>query len=251
MSDPKGTTVDTLKQALSQALDEGQPFVVSSGGGAASEPETKPVPVVGDTKANVPVAADKDVLLNSGSEVAGKRVTESMKEADPTALAPDGFLDEQVTLTPDERDAFLDAVISGKRYEQPFSIYGGAVSGVFRSRSTLESEGIAAMLNQGIREARFGSTLEYSITIRNSLLAAQVKSLNGTSYTEMEQPYVRTVSGDVTTEPGWLKQQQLWGSMSEPVLAALYEELKLFERKYWTMIAHSRDQNFWHPAEST
>jgi hypothetical protein len=245
------TTVDTLKQALTQALGEGQAFTVSSGGGAAAEPETKAAPVTGDTQAKVPAAADKDPLLNAGSEIAGKRVNESMAEADPTALSPDGFLDEEVTLTPDERDAFLDAVISGKRYEQPFSIYGGAVSGIFRSRSTLESEGIATLLNQGIRESRFGSTLEYSITIRNSLLAAQVKVLNGTAYTELDKPYVRTVSGDTVTEPGWLAQQQLWGAMSEPVLAALYEELKLFERKYWTMISHSRDQNFWHPAEST
>lgn len=244
-----------LKDRLRDAQASGK--VVLGSGAPVVESEARGLPTTGDVSAKVPVAANDDPLLNKAEGSAGKKLgSEAVGAAGAVASAnlvesPDDlFTTEEVKLTEDERNAFLDALINGNRFERKFSLYDGRVKGRFRCRSTEESEAIAAWMNIGVRESRFKSPLEYAIAMRNALLAAGVMDLNGTRLPELPGPLFRTQNGEKVTEPAWLAAAQEWSKRPEPIVAAVYEELRVFERKYWTMVVHARDQNFWHPAES-
>ncbi len=208
--------------------------------------------------AKVAKAANSDPLINDSVTSVGEKVIKSALDApntaevrDVTLPVDDLFTDEDVEISQAEKDDFLAALVSGGRYEQKFSVYNGRIRGRLRCRSTDESEAIAAWVNTGIRDNRFATPLDYSIAVRNALLAAQVMELNGTRYTELTEPLYRTSSGDDTTDPGWVAAADAWSKQPEPVVSAVYNELKLFERKYWTMIAHATKQDFWRPVEST
>lgn len=242
-----------LRPGQEQAQEKPQGKVALSSGSVSSDAPAKVAPVTGEIKAQVPLVADADPLINDASDGESQGIAEGMAAQGkvPTLSA---LTDEEVTLTEEEREAFLEALISGKRYERRFSLFGGRVKGKLRCRSTDESEAIAAWMNSGLREGKYATQLEYAVGIRNAMLAAQVADLNGTKYAELQQPLYRTRTGDKTENPGWLKQADLWSAdpaIPEALVAAVYEELKLFERKYWTMVMHANDQNFWHPAEST
>lgn len=249
---PSEPVSHSLKDQLKESLPASVNISSGGGGGGESVPDKAPQAVHGDVKAQVPKIADEDNLLNAGKGEIGSSLSSTADLADDDPTKPDSlFLTEEVTLTEEERDQFLQALITGQRYEQSFTIYGGAIKGIFRGRATEESEAIAAWLNAGFRAGKYTSMLEYAIAVRNTMLAAQVKELGGTRFTEFKAPLYKTVDGDKVTEPGWLAQADHWSTEPEPVVAALYEALKLFERKYWTMVAHANDQNFWHPVEST
>lgn len=219
----------------------------------------RPIPgqVKGDTKAQVPKVAAADPLVGSAAGAVGAEVAKDLSGVGSTASgnltpSPDElFTDEEVTLTEDERGAFLDTLVQGTRYERKFSLFDGRIKGRLRCRSTEESQAIAEWMNAGIREGRFKDPLAYAVEMRNILMAAQVMELNGTRYPELAQPLYRTQKGEDITQPGWLEQARVWSKQPEPVVAAVYEELRLFERKYWTMVVHAKDQNFWRPAGST
>lgn len=216
-----------------------------------------PVQVKGDTKAQVPKVATADPLVGSATGAVGAEVEKDLvgiggAVSGNLAPSPDElFTDEEVALTEDERGTFLDTLVQGTRYERKFSLFDGRIRGRLRCRSTEESQAIAEWMNAGIREGRFKDPLAYAVEMRNILMAAQVMELNGTRYPELTQPLYRTQCGEQITEPGWLDQAKIWSKQPEPVVAAVYEELRLFERKYWTMVVHAKDQNFWRPAGST
>lgn len=252
----------TLNHQLKDKLRNTQaaPGRVVFGSGPAAAEDSKPIGVAteGDVKATVPLAANDDTLLNRaegsvgqklGADVVGK--TGDQATGNLTPSPDDLFTTEEVVLTEDERNTFLDALVSGTRYERRFSLYDGRVKGRLRNRSTEESEAIAAWMNHGVRESKYKSALEYALVMRNALLASQVMELNGVRYPELPTPLFRTQTGDKIEDPAWPKVADTWSKQPEPVVAAVYEELRTFERKYWTMVVHARDQNFWHPAEST
>ena len=243
-----------LKDALRQGLEV--PRVAFSD----SKPEAAPAksaPVVGDVKVAVPPDADQDPLLSRAASAVGSGIADDLAgigaaaSANVAPVPDDAFAPAEVTLTEAEREAFLDSLVSGHRYERRFSLFGGRVTGRIRCRSTEESQAIATWMNAGVRELRFKAPLDYAVEMRNCLLAAQVMELNGTRFPALQQPLFRTQAGDTVTDPGWLAQTAVWVQQPEPVVAAVYEELRLFERKYWTMVVHAQDQNFWNPAEST
>lgn len=214
-------------------------------------------PVSGEVKAAVPKAANADAMVATGATASS--VTEKMVEGAPASsvvgaeIADSGslFTTEEITIKEEDREAFIAAIISGKRFVRPFSVFGGAVTGKIRCRSSKESEAIAAWINKGLKEGRYASSLEYAVGVRNSLLAAQIMELNGVAYAELESPLMCTASKGVVEDPGWLASADAWSNMPEPVVAAVYDELRLFEKLYWTLVGHAADQNFWHPAEST
>lgn len=246
-----------LKDKLREQAPTGK--VTLGSGDIAGERSQVMAPSHGPVKAAVPKIADQDPLVNAADPAAPKLGAEAFAEdgagakGDITPEDPLSFGEDEVELTEAERDAFLDAVMKGRRYEQRFSLFGGRVTGKLRSRSTEESEAVAAHLNNGVREGVFTTPLDYSVAVRNAMLAAQVAELNGTTYSILQQPLFRTRTGEAVAEPGWVSQAQMWSTdpkLPESVVAAVYEELRIFERKYWTMIAHANDQNFWQTAGS-
>jgi len=158
---------------------------------------------------------------------------------------------DEVELTNKERETFIESLISGARFELPFSIYGGKVTGVIRSRSQAETIALIRYLNQERREGRISDMLEYATHLRNALLAAQIKMLNDTEYANLTEPLHRTVKGKETEEPGWLDQMQYWSDQQEGLVSAIYHKLRLFEKKYWVMVDGADDQNFLNPEGST
>lgn len=212
-------------------------------------------PVKGTVKADVPQEAKDDAF-------AGADATAALHQG----LVP-SYLQEQVEITQEDRDAFLQCLVTGGRYEREFSLFNGKLTGVFRCRKIAESDGILAWLNNLIMTGKIAARIEHMSLMRNALLAAQVKSLRGLlneDYEELPAPYApvrkpvvrRDENGkdvpDVDVEePGWLRAAAEWGKRPEALVSAIHGELQLFERRYWTMVMEAGNQNFWSPAAST
>jgi hypothetical protein len=157
----------------------------------------------------------------------------------------------KVEITQPERDLFLDAVVTGKRFRLSYTLFDGRYTVVFRSRSQAETQALTAQLMHEMRTSpNLSAEFQYGARLRCMLLAAQVDSINGTAYTELATPLLRTVDGDKITEPGWLAQANGWQQAAEGLTVAIYAALQEFERKYWTMVENARDQNFWKPVGS-
>jgi hypothetical protein len=251
-----------LKDRLREAQESGKLTLRSSDLGSAKPTTPAGGISLGPVTTQVPPAANNDPLINSAIQSGGKALTDAgaavdgvIKESNPSDIASTLLGDDmQVTITDVDRNAFLDALVSGERYIRKFSLFDGRIKGKLRCRSTEESEAVAAWFNHGLREAKWKSPLEYAIALRNGLLAAQVFELNGVRFPTLPAPLYRTpdpASPDKYIDPGWLAAAASWSQKPEPVVAALYEELRRFERTYWTMVYNATDQNFWHPAEST
>lgn len=221
----------------------------------ATPKQEKREEVSGDVKAKVPEDAKKDPMVNAGADAEPGQAVDKNVEENPLEPQPleDKYsaLPNEVVVTDKDRELFLAALVSGERFVLPFSIFGGKVTGKFRSRSQAESNGIAARINNETRQGAIGTGMEYSTRIRNMLLAAQLAEMNGVAYEPMKMPYLATKDGETTKEPGWLAQADQWAQMNEGLVSALYHQLQLFERKYWVMVNSADDQNFWNPAEST
>jgi len=248
-----------LNEKLQQDLERGNVNLSSADvadfGKSEAREETK-----GDIVAPVPKEAENDTMINkAASGEPGQELNENVRrtaEDEKAARDPSGScyaaLPEAITLTQRERDAFLDTLISGDRFTLPFTIFNDRVTGTFRCRSQKESQAIITQVNRECREEKVTSPLDYSTRLRNMLLAAQVAELNGDAFPPLKEPLVRTVEGeDKITPAGWLEQVALWESKNEGLVSAIYHELQLFERKYWTMVNNANDQDFWNPAGST
>ena len=165
------------------------------------------------------------------------------------------FLEEKIDITEEDRSAFLNALVTGGRYEREFSLFGGKLTGVFRCRKIAESDGIIAWLTHCVNSKKIDARIEYLTMMRNALLAAQVKSLRGLvneDFPEMPMPYcpTRSEDGKELTEPGWLGVASAWGDRPEALVTAIHNELSKFEKRYWAMVVDASDQNFWNPAAS-
>jgi hypothetical protein len=254
-----------LAKKLADQLDEGAVSVSSADLADFSKSKAKSgEDVKGPVSVPAPDLAKKDPV----GEAANAAHPEQQLHADMDAGAEtqDALRDmvvrgttsyTQVILTQAEREAFVDALISGERFELPFSLYSGKLEGVVRSRSQAETSAIIRYLNQELRDGNITDMLEYATHLRNILLAAQIKILKDEEYAELAAPLMRTVTGkdangdEQRTEPGWLGQAELWADKQEGLSAAVYSEIRKFEQKYWAMVDGAEDQNFLNPEEST
>jgi hypothetical protein len=80
-----------------------------------------------------------------------------------------------------------------------------------------------------------------------------VRNLNGLEFPILAKPLLRVVTkpGDEDNDPAWVDQVAVWADKDEGLVTAIFEEIKLFEIKYWTMVSNAKNQNFWKPAAST
>lgn len=245
----------SLKEKLREAAATGTVTITDA---TIAGKETQPVKVEelqGDVVTPVPPMAKQDPLLDYGDAVKTSsdlsRTAEKSRGLDGNILKDEMNAVDTVTITNEDRAAFLDVLVTGKRYCRPFSIYGGAIQGTFRCRSAEESEAIASWMAAGIREKRYDTAVDYSLELRNIMLAAHVHTLNATQFPELKAPLRRTQDGTTLVPPGWIEQAKFWTTLPETVLGGVYEEIRLFERKYWTMIENASNQDFWSPVGSS
>lgn len=211
-----------------------------SGDGGSQGPAE---PTKGTVEAPVPEEAKKDVFSDAGGA------------SDMHRGLATSFIEDKIDISEEDREAFLQALVTGGRYERPFSLFGGKLKGVFRCRKIAESDGIIAWLTHCINSKQVEVRVEYLTMMRNALLAAQVKSLRGIiseDFPEFAAPYgpMRSADGGAVEAPAWVKAANAWGERPEALVTALHAELNLFERRYWAMIMDASNQNFWNPAAS-
>jgi len=203
-------------------------------------------PTQGTVQADVPEEAKTDAFSHAGAT------------ADLHQGMTPSFLQDKVDITEDDREAFLKAIVTGERYERPFSLFGGKLTGTLRCRKIAESDGIIAWLSHCVNKGKADARIEYLTLMRNAMLAAQVKSLRGMvseDFPELKEPYGPTRvadgdKGDRIVEPGWVAMAESWGGRPEALVTALHNELQLFEKRYWAMVMDAGNQNFWNPAAS-
>lgn len=245
-----------LKAKIDEFQSKGNISLSSGDVADFAAPESTGEDISGDVEVKE-ASEHKDTMLDVGEKGnVDKQVSDAAPEDNPLKLGAQTYTavgDGKVIITEEEREIFLTAMIRDERFELPFEVYGGRVRGRLRSRTQSESKGILSRLSWEMNQGKEPMTnLEYTTRMRNMLLAAQVAELNDEEYTELKEPHLRTVDGDNVTEPGWLDQVDVWSSKgNEALTSAIYEQLRLFERKYWAMVASAKDQDFWHPAEST
>ena len=252
---------DALKQKLEgEFKQKGKVNLSSSDVGAFAKPDPADAgPVQGDVKVGADKKTEDPLMEAAEAGTPGKSINTRSNEysgkqarVEPLADTAEEYTAlEQLTITEEDREAFLDALVTGERYVRPFSIFGGKIKGKLRCRSQAESYAIMQVLS---RETRDGgpitTALEYATRLRNMLIAAQVQELNGEEYATLQDPLLQTVKGSEVTPPGWLDQVAGWEAKNEAIISGLYNELKKFERRYWLMTDNADDQNFWRPEGS-
>lgn len=203
----------------------------------------------GDINVTVPADDIKDRITESPEH--GNIVPADERNA-PLLDGSDGFDDDlEIVITDTDRDTFLDAVVKHTRFTQDFTIYGGRITGTLRSRTQAETRAIISQLQREIRSGSIAVDADYTVRLRSMLLAAQVASVDDVDYVELAQPLnpVKDADGNIA-DPGWLKQAAEWESADEWYVTAIYDVLRKFEAKYWTMVSNAANQDFWRPVTS-
>lgn len=157
-----------------------------------------------------------------------------------------------VEITEEDRNAFLDAVVNGERMTRPFSIFGGKLTGTIRARTAPETRAMVSVIKKWMDSGHVNTKADYDAVHMPAVLTAQIAELNGTEYPCIREPLMYSVDGDGNDiDPGWLPMWKKWYDKPEGIIVGLFEAVKRFEYKYWTMVGRAEDQNFWSPAEST
>lgn len=237
-------SAESLKEKMQEFKDGKLASVKVTGADLSGEGSDKSSgAVTGTVETEVPAEARDDVFT---SAEAAAELHQGMVPS---------YISEKIDISEEDREAFLRAIVTGERYERPFSLFGGKLTGVFRCRKIAESDGIIAWLSHCVNAKRLDARIEYLTLMRDAILAAQVKSLRGIvteDFPELPGPYAptRSADGNSVTEPGWLGVAGAWGQRPEALVTALHNELQLFEKRYWAMVVDANNQNFWNPAAS-
>lgn len=158
---------------------------------------------------------------------------------------------EPVKISPEEKERFLDSLVSGDRFTLDYRLFNGRMTVRFRCRSVGESEAIEAYCRRQMVEGKISGPIEYTDLTRLSLLVAQVARLNDIEYPPMRAPLLFTEKDGQKLPPAWEAELQTWRNKPEAVVTAVSNALQDFEAKYWAMVEASRDVNFWSAGEST
>jgi hypothetical protein len=215
--------------------------------------EAKDDPIVNEGNSTVPADQITDEVTEKSNNLSGELVTQQMEES-ASDLGID--LPDEVEVTPEDKDAFLDALIGNVRFERPFSVFGGKMHGILQNRLNRESRALLAEIRRRWDDQELTTMVEYSSKFRYAVLRFQLKEFQGKELTKIEGPLkaqLKVEDGEAKTiPPDWMEEAEvIFGDMNDGVLAALYEQLMLFERKYWAMVKNAANQNFWNPEDST
>lgn len=149
-------------------------------------------------------------------------------------------------ITPEEKAAFIDSLISGKRYKHEYSIFGGKIHVVIRNRSSEETHAMYSYIRRVL--SKNGDNEGMNIVEGDMAyipLVAQIDEINGTKFPEMKHPLSYEESDGKEIPPGWLEDFKAWKAKPEGLTSALISFVQLFEYKYWTMVKEAANKNFW------
>ena len=177
-----------------------------------------------------------------------KEVSASVAKSTPS---DDEDAPKPVKISQEEKDNFLSALVSGKRYTADYRLFNGRLTVRFRCRSVGESEAIEAYCRRQMVSGAISGPIEYTDLTRLSLLVAQVERVNDIQYPEMRAPLLTVESEGKPIPPAWEAELTTWRNKPEAVVTAISNALQDFEAKYWAMVEASRDVNFWSAGEST
>lgn len=220
---------------------------------------TPPPPLPGETAAAAPQPAPAPApdapppppapqLTPDALAVAAGAQTDKM-DAD-VAKAWDA---KPVAITDDDRENFRTAVSTMTRFRRRVILYGGSMTVVFRTRTYAESNAIINW-HRLLVESRIVPPEAYQSHLWASMLGAQVASLNGEPFPELEAPLLARPSGRKDPEtgrplfipPAWYARSvRQWVDTASAGLAAeLMRHLTDFERAYYVLLRGAPAENF-------
>ena len=151
-----------------------------------------------------------------------------------------------VTVTPEEKMAFLDAVIGNTRFTKTYSLFGGRITVKLRSLTLDELNAMAAW---AFKQAVADPSWHLSGRGRKYALAAQVEMFNGVELHPLETPLFETLESDgkTTKPPAWVNRDSYWDDKGAGVVDAILNCLADFNNRYRVLYSKAQDENFWNP----
>ena len=160
-------------------------------------------------------------------------------------IGTDSYDRDDLVISPEEKSAFIEALVTGERYTQTVDIFGGKMHVMLRSRTAEETHAMYSY----IRHVLSSDVQDGMGVVEGDMayvpLVAQIAEINGTKYPEMKAPLTFEMSGGKEVPPGWLEDLKAWKSRPEALTSALISCIQLFEYKYWTMTKEASNKNFW------
>lgn len=229
LQDNHGISSDDVDQLVAESQQE-----------ESSEPKANPdvIDATSSVRAEKPEAHDS-VLSTSVSELDSKNFFLGLLGAVDSA--------GRIEITPDDKSRFITAVLTGERMKTSFSFFGGRLSFTIKNRSYEEAR---AAMSMAVKGGTFNeSSTLLTLRLRLMLMCMQVDEFNGVKYPDADTlgPLMPVYENGETKQPKWFERIQVFGQLPEAVFEAVWQCIYEFEQKYWTLVRHSRDQDFWRP----
>jgi hypothetical protein len=158
----------------------------------------------------------------------------------------------KVVITPEDKEAFIAAVINNTRMELTFPLMGGKARVRIRSRKIPETRAIVARERYELDHDMMETRMDYTLRLRAMLMAAQVVEFRGETFPELEAPLLPEAQAEGEAVPiGWAQWIDHWAEVGDATHAMLWGCVQAFEDKYWRMVEDAQDADFWQPAAST
>lgn len=151
---------------------------------------------------------------------------------------------EDLVITAAEKSGFINSMITGERYIQEYSIFGGKINVKIRSRTNKETQAMYSYMRHVLDDNR-SNVISLESDMPYILLVSQIEEINGVKFPEMKAPYCYTSSAGKVEDPGWFEDLKAWKDKPEGLTNALINRVQLFEYKYWTMVTEASNKNFW------
>lgn len=191
------------------------------------------------------VAADENKPEEkSDDENAENMFSEENLTNDSIIKPADGGKD--ISITPDEKAAFIESVATNERFTKQYSLFGGKITMTLRSLTTDEVNALAAWT---AKKSTTDAAGIMSGKYRKFLAAAHCEMLNGVEMPPLDEPLFERVGSDGKTvdPPGWVSRGDYFDSMGYGQFQAIMKCIKEFDAKYAMLCSKAEDSNFWAP----
>lgn len=163
---------------------------------------------------------------------------------DSVVKAEDGRKD--ITLTPDEKAAFIESVATNERFTKRYSLFGGKLTITLRSLTTDEVNALASWTSRQSTKDAIGIV---SGRYRKFLAAAHCAMVNGVEMQPLDEPLFERVESDGKTisPPGWISRGSYFDGMGYGQFQAIMKCIEDFDARYAMLCSKAEDANFWDP----
>jgi len=193
-------------------------------------------------KATIDEAINKDTevdLEESGDPTLARARIETFGRSDGKAI-----------LTAQDKKDFIKALVGNKRYTREYRALDGNIKLTLRSRTVEETNAMIAEFAKESSEGLLRTSAIQTNRLRSLMMVFQIEEYNGTKYESPSKPLVRTVSDDGEAEPKWLDRVSTWEEIPDALHCVIWECIKDFEDRYWTMTENASIPDFWQPVAS-